>query len=309
MCGTTRTSTSISWGYLLGNTGGSTDGNGDIVIRRSGNDGTTWSAPVTILRGDYGGTPSTPLFVGTRLYLAMGKRLVSNDTAVTSPLDAKGWTVSGTPTQDTTWLNGKFTFWSEGQVVPLPEGGVGLMMKVSDRPVAALLRSDGPTTLTFDPVRDFVNLPGADKKFAVQYDGVSGLYWALTNPVLSADGGYTADRPAMVRNTGALWSSSDLNDWSLRKIFLYTPNRAREGFQYFQFLIDGDDLIVLSRTAIQDGTFLPSRGHDANVLSLHRIRSFRAARAIRSRRFRQRPRAPLRDQSDCSPGVHQLLRW
>ena len=46
---------------------------------------------------------------------------------------------------------------------------------------------------------------------------------------------------------------------------------AEVGFQYIFFLIDGDDILYLSRTSINGARNF----HDANHQTFHRIRAFR----------------------------------
>jgi hypothetical protein len=72
-----------------------------------------------------------------------------------------------------------------------------------------------------------------------------------------------------------LISSRDLRSWSLRSIVLRSPDVQNTGFQYVDWLIDGDDLIAVSRTAYDDGLGGAHNAHDANYLTFHRIEKFR----------------------------------
>ena len=61
----------------------------------------------------------------------------------------------------------------------------------------------------------------------------------------------------------------------MRCIVLYHPDPARHGFQYVDWLFDGDDLIAVSRTAY-DGSLGGARNfHDTNFLTFHRLTHFR----------------------------------
>ena len=73
----------------------------------------------------------------------------------------------------------------------------------------------------------------------------------------------------------ALASSPDLKDWTVRSVVLYHPDVAHHAFQYVDWLFEGDDLIVASRTAYDDGLGGAERAHDANFLTFHRIKGFR----------------------------------
>jgi len=182
----------------------------------------------------------------------------------------------------------------------------------------------------FDPARDIVYLPGAGVKFIAQYvpglSGQPGKFYALTNPELEPyqcsrlvdrDGNaytqtalerYNAsnyENPGATRNTGAIYTSTNLKEWHLEKIFVhsaaselvYAPSygKIREGFSTFAFAIDGDDMLIVSRTAADIGQYddasidlnsptpsftfaakrFPTRGLDANLFTFHRVKNFR----------------------------------
>jgi hypothetical protein len=54
------------------------------------------------------------------------------------------------------------------------------------------------------------------------------------------------------------------------------PERQRHGFQYVDWLFDGDDLVVVSRTAFDDVEGGAHDYHDANYLTFHRVKDFRS---------------------------------
>lgn len=266
------------WGYRNSGT------TGDILIRRSSDYGSTWTTPADstsgLLRdGDYGGTPSVPAIHAGRLWLGQGTRVMSVPLGA-DMLNAASWTLSNAVSQNTSWLNGTFTFWSEGQVVASPQTGVVMLPKIFSRSNTALIRANSTTgSITFDASSDFVDLPGGDKKFGAQYDPVSGKFYILNNPVLPAHANDPTwgDTPELIRNTAALLSSKDLRHWDVERVFLYSPHIDYEGFQYLNFVIDGDDLAVISRTAFDVGGIKPPRGHDSNLMTFHRIEDFRQA--------------------------------
>ena len=273
--------------YLIGPRGnGDVSGGGPYVIRKSLDRGTTWSG-ATIIQNDSGGsTPNSPVVHAGRLWIARGKQVFSAPEQA-DLMRPESWAVTRMMSAPEGSLDGTITRWNEGQIVASPDEGVFFMPKIDDRPFSALVRVDPDDfeQLTFNsdnddtPGSDYVPLPGADKKFAVLYDSVSKGYYALTNPVLAAHGGYDAYNPSMIRNTAALLFSRDLRSWTVRRIFLYSPDVEGEGFQYLQAAIDGDDLVIVSRTAIFDASraLFPARAHDANVLSFHRLPGFRQA--------------------------------
>lgn len=81
--------------------------------------------------------------------------------------------------------------------------------------------------------------------------------------------------PASIRNTLALVCSSDLKKWTLRGIVLQHPDVRKHAFQYVDWLFDGRDIVLLSRTAFGDGADAARSAHDANYLTFHRIEDFR----------------------------------
>jgi hypothetical protein len=52
---------------------------------------------------------------------------------------------------------------------------------------------------------------------------------------------------------------------------------SNPGFQYADWLFDGDDLIAVVRTAFDDADGGADSFHNANFLTFHRIRNFREA--------------------------------
>ncbi len=247
-------------------------------IRRSTDMGLTWSSPESLPSGGSDSAVSVPHIYNGRIYFANGMRLISAP-LVPNLLEAD-WTatneLAATPSGSGSWLGGDFKRWHESQVVASPQTGVVMMPNIEDLPYSALIEcNEAATTLSFD-TDDFVNLPGADKKFCVFYDEVSERFWALTNPVLTEHGGYgTSRNEDLIRNAGALYSSADLRNWELEKMLLYTADIDHEGFHYYCAAVDGDDLVFVARTALTDGSYTPPRAHDGNILSFHRLENFR----------------------------------
>jgi len=254
---------------------------GNIIVRKSTNNGATWTSPVSsttglIRSGSYGGTPCSPVVYDNRIWIAQSNRVMSAPVG-SDLLDAASWTRSNGITTQSSWLDGTFTFWTEGQVVASPETGVVVMPKIDGLPYTGLIQATSPGGVTFDGDTDFVSLPGAEKKFGAKYDPVSQKFYVLSNPVLPAHAGETT--PQLTRTTGAVLSSRDLRHWDVEKLFLFTPHIDNgswgEAFQYFNFDFDGDDMVIASRTAFDVGDPEPPRGHDSNLLTFHKIEDFR----------------------------------
>lgn len=118
-------------------------------------------------------------------------------------------------------------------------------------------------------------MPGGAKKFTVRYDSLSGRYWSLVNYVTQEWAG--KQNPAWVRNTLALSSSPNLQEWTVHRTVLHHPDIAKHGFQYADWLFDGNDIVLLSRTAYDDNGTGAHNCHDANYMTFHRIKDFRKA--------------------------------
>ncbi|MCB1128074.1 MAG: SGNH/GDSL hydrolase family protein, partial [Verrucomicrobiae bacterium] len=93
--------------------------------------------------------------------------------------------------------------------------------------------------------------------------------------------------------------------WDVNSVLLHHPDPVNHGFQYVEWLFDGDDLIVASRTAYDDGLGGAHNNHDANFLTFHRVEDFR------QRTLEQSPAAlreeVLTDQATRSNAPRVLL--
>lgn len=277
--------------YLMG----TSRNHGYAVISRSSDGGKTWTAAKDrgcgLLLDDakYHCAPVPVVVHQGRIWRAMEdavgpggwgthfRAFMMSAPADANLLNADNWTASNRLGRDPQWLEGKFGGWLEGNAVVTPEGQIVDILRVDYRSgseKAAIVRiSRGGREATFDPRTDFVDFPGGAKKFTIRYDPASNMYWTLSNPVLP---GHKDPDPARVRNAVALMRSADLREWEVRCIVLYHPDVDRHGFQYLDWLFEGEDIIAVSRTAYGRGDAAAPRQHDANYLTFHRLRSFRA---------------------------------
>ncbi len=290
--------------YLIGSYTPNGDGSFSVAILKSTDNGETWSTPTDansgILISGNTGTTKTPQLYNNRIWISLG-----TDRALSAPLSsdlmkAASWTRSAPtaakteaaiakwPAPVSLYFGGTAGVWSEAQIVASPEHGVSVMPKIQFNspdavPHIALfhISADGKT-MTFDPAKDFAPLTGTQKKFGAAYDPVSGRYYALTNTVLAADKDVIDPnsqrvKHELIRNTATLISSGDLYHWDVEKIFIHARDAEHTAWQYFTFIIDGDDLAIASRTAFKtaDDQYTPPRGHDSNLLTFHRLENFR----------------------------------
>ena len=205
---------------------------------------------------------------------------------LSAPLDADllkadSWTSSNILYYDSTYLDGNFGGWLEGNAVVDREGQLWDILRVDDRSTleekAAMVKisADGKKA-KFDPKTGFISFPGGSKKFTIRFDKKSNLYWTIANVIPEAVKQST-DRtnPASIRNTQALFSSPNLIHWDQKKVLLQHDDIKNHGFQYVDWLFDGKDILFLSRTAYDDGVGGAHNNHDANFLTFHKIKKFR----------------------------------
>jgi hypothetical protein len=144
----------------------------------------------------------------------------------------------------------------------------------------------------------FVDFPGGTTRFTVRFDPVSDRYWTLCNYIPRAfrNDGYNAER---FRGILVLASSPDLKDWTVERILMadwriYSDNptvagqafmpqissgqpglQTRFGFQYTDWVFDGDDIAATVRTGFCDKFGGSDNGHNANYYLFRRVENFR----------------------------------
>jgi hypothetical protein len=268
---------------------------GRIVIRRSIDGGITWTQPrdtatgLLTPEGEYHTAPVPVVLHKARLWRAVedamgGTRWGERYRAgmLSAPVDAdllkaENWTFSSVLPRDSKWLSDDFGGWLEGNAVVTRDGRLVNILRVDvsrcpERAAIVDISEDGRTA-RFDPATGFIEFPGGAKKFTIRFDPKSHLYWAIATIIPERH--QNAGRPAGIRNTLGLTCSPDLRQWTVRSVLLYHPDVARHGFQYADWLFDGDDLVAVCRTAFDEGSGGARNNHDANFLTFHRIRGFR----------------------------------
>lgn len=267
--------------YLLG----TSEEYGHVVIRRSRDAGRTWTTPTDgllglLAAGRFHCAPVPVLEHRGRLWRAMEDAMGPDSWPVhfrarvlSVPVDAdlliaEHWTLSEPLAPSGPGVRG----WLEGNMVAVPGGDPVLLLRVDSADPcerAAVVRVDpSGCRLHFDPATDLVPFPGGSKKFVIRPDPHGSGYLALANPL---DGPPGSDHPALIRNTLALVHSPDLRTWTQRATLLHHPDRARHAFQYPDWLVDGEDLLAVLRTAFEDGLGGAHNQHDSNYITFHRF--------------------------------------
>ncbi|MBN1853178.1 MAG: exo-alpha-sialidase [Pirellulales bacterium] len=268
---------------------------GRIVIMRSADGGSIWSTPEDARHGlltdsgEYHTAPMPMVFHNGRIWRAFedamggtlwGSRYRAMMMSVpidTDLMNQANWTRSNPLPGDPGWLNGTFGGWLEGNAIVNPDGEVINLLRVAcpEGGKAAIVRvSQDGKTVHFNSKEDMIDFPGGAKKFTIRFDPRTKAYWTLANPVLPQHAGQA--KASSIRNTLALICSFDLRTWEIRCILLYHPEIRHHGFQYPDWLFDGEDLVAAIRTAYDDGLGGAHNAHDANFLTFHRFTNFRA---------------------------------
>lgn len=268
--------------------------NGNFIIRRSTDNGETWSIPNNeknglLLRGKYHTAPMPITIFKNRIWRAIefvvpfGSEeethlcpMVISAPINSNLLDASSWKATNYLPFNPNMLKGKFKNWLEGNIVVSPKGKLLNILRVATSEkgqelVAIVNISEDGSSVSFDPATGFINFEGGASKFSIRYDEKSKLYWAITNKV----GKHKKIDAAKVRNTLILKSSPDLINWKVEKELLYHPDIVKHGFQYVDWQFEGSDIIFLSRTAYDDEFGGAHNYHDANFITFHRIKNFR----------------------------------
>jgi hypothetical protein len=280
--------------YILGISKSSSN----LIIRKSVDQGATWTTPddaaTGLLRvGRYHTAPTPMIEHNRRLWRAvedqegfdkktwpkMFQALMLSAPIDSDLLNAESWTLTNAMPYDSTYVNGYFYGWLEGNAVLGPNDTMWNMLrvhtfdKVNERVAMIKVSNDGQTA-EFDAKTGFIRFPGGGKKFTIRYDSVSQKYWSLSNYVPPEDQG--VDPLDKVRNTLALVSSTDLVNWTVNETVLHHEDKALHAFQYVDWQFEGEDLVFVSRTAFEDGVGGADSYHNSNFITFHRVENFRS---------------------------------
>ncbi len=264
---------------------------GDLLIGKSNDGGKTFCTPTVLLRGGNGKhgsagvhkNPQPIVYFDGRIWntlewgnWAQGYHapMVMSAPEDSDLLCASSWSFSEPIKFDTSW---------EGVPAGTTTGNIeGCLLETGGK-LYNMMRFDmhrmtpnyGYITAyevnTQDPeaplkYHSLVKYPANHTKFEMKYDKMSRKYYSLGSKILSSD-------KAAGRNVLTLFVSDDGFDWKEVKDIIDRRNEdiAKVGFQYVDFLFDGDDIIFLCRTADCKATNF----HDSNFMTFHRIKDFR----------------------------------
>lgn len=266
---------------------------GDLLIGKSTDEGKTFGAPTVLLRGsckcnapgvhknpqpvvEYKGRLWNTCEWGAWACGYHAPMVISADVN-SDLLNAASWSITPPVMYNPEWpgvAEGPSSGNIEGALAVAPDGELYNIMRydmsktIPDRGLVLAYRvntddPDAPLEYSHS-----IKLMGNNTKFGIHKDQVSGLYFAIICRV-------TEDSPGADRRLVSLMSSPDLMNWSLVTDLIDHREIAAAqdvGFQYIDFMFDGDDLIYLSRTAMNQA----HNFHDANYQTFHRIKNFRS---------------------------------
>ena len=126
----------------------------------------------------------------------------------------------------------------------------------------------------------FSSMPGGQHKFHIIYDDVSRLFWSPVNLATDSQNsqGLAHKLWKMRWHSGMgnerrflmLYYSLDALNW-FQACCIAMSTKPLQSFMYAAPLVDGDDMLILSRTS-KNGR----NQHDADLITFHRIRDFRS---------------------------------
>ncbi|MET0391806.1 MAG: sialidase family protein [Chitinophagaceae bacterium] len=286
---------------------------GDIHILRSADGGHSWTKPTErsgiLFKGGYYHTGPVPVVVHNgRIWRAFEEKPAGKNEdpigafVISAPessdlLLPESWTRTMSVVFSKKWINARNPATIEGNVVIKPDGTVANLIRMETHPgksdafeldgyakgiprfeVAPLMdvSADGKR-LSFTPETGFVHFPGAESKFTIRYDSVSGRYWTIANKItkMHPDTDFNIS-PHRQRNVLSLFSSPDLKTWTEQVRVLrwkegtIQDKMAPVGFQYVDWQFEGKDLVFVCRTG-----WFGKRSHDANYITFHRLTDFR----------------------------------
>ena len=241
---------------------------GDLLLGASADGGATWGTPTVLARGagrtgpGFHRAPTNPNIHGGRLWFAaeFGAWSLGYHASLTLSadenadlLDPSSWTLSPPVRVENHII--------EGNLVITPDGGLVNILRHA-RHRAVMLRVDCKNPAAPQRFAQMIDFPPGDVKFELLRR--EGIYYAVGNR--PPDPG--AEVESTPRNVLALYRSTDLLRWEhVRDLINHAEMDSRKvGFQYPSCLLEGNEVLILSRTAWNGA----HNRHDSNRMTLHR---------------------------------------
>ncbi|MCL0099804.1 glycoside hydrolase [Dehalococcoidia bacterium] len=275
----------------------------DFMIMASDNNGLTWTSPKTVMQGPVWNI-STPMVTrpGT-LYWAMDydvgnghchSKVMVRLNRHKSALDPDAWSISNIvsppelPVEIVRDLypqpvteGRRSAFWLEPNTVDVA-GKIRVFTRCNiDRYATANIAAvlDYDENINHLRFTQLTAWPGGQCKFFIIHDPENRMYWMLGNLVTnSQDLLQWGDRwrksqhgpSGNERRWLFLHYSIDCLTWFPAGCVARWPDSVHKSFMYPSAVVDGNDLVILSRTSRDSGD-----QHNADLCTLHRVRNFR----------------------------------
>ena len=282
----------------------------DFLIVASDDRGENWSDPRTVIEGPIWNISTSRVLRPEAVYWAMdwdlpdhghgGKTMLRLDRSM-SPLDPGAWMLSNIvrqpeipaamtrnlfPDGNRPQLSGGWRdplVWLEPNTVEVRGRIRAFCRCVFDEYAAAHIAA----VFDYDPdanrlsFTQFAAWPGAQCKFYIIHDHSASMYWMLSNLITNSqdllgwaekmrESGYHGG-PGNERRWLYLHYGIDCLNWFPAGCVARWPDNVYRSFMYPSAVVDGDDIVVLSRTSRDSGD-----QHDADLCTIHRIRDYRS---------------------------------
>ena len=285
--------------YLFGIKEGTEYRNDDLFLLRSDDGGKSWSDPLTLFRGHFWNCHTGMVIRDNRLYWAVcdipaklqlgppqrRPRVISGDLS-DDPMDPRAWRLSD-----------PVDFPEVPQALMYPELGTrshslepnvievrGKIRIISCTKPAS--QSTAGLAAVYDVEDDGEKLsarfiqyhprPGGQVKFFILWDEVSQMFWSTANLVVDSQNTFDwweeegrLSHGGKDRRFLMLFYGLDGLNW-FQAGCIAQGDRISQSFMYATPVVDGDDLVIISRSSIN----APDQ-HDADYATFHRVRNFR----------------------------------
>lgn len=272
---------------------------GFLLIGRSDDEGLTWTAPTPLFPGSgmrceegMHQAPNPVICHHGRIYTAVDYGTWDKNghcsALVSAPEDsdllcAQNWRMTELVPFSHQWEGAvPESRWGclEGNAVVTPDGGICDVLRYQ---ISYVFKDNakrgsithGKALILYGDLEDneralrfgkFISFNGGMSKFSIRRDEKTGAYISLVNRVTDAD------TPAQ-RNVVSLAVSMDMENWQIKKDLLDFSDMdpQKVGFQYVDFIFDGEDILYVSRTAWNGAVNF----HDSNYITFHTLKDFR----------------------------------
>ena len=266
---------------------------GDLLIGRSENGGVTFGQPTVLLRGigktNYPGPHKNPqplvehhgrlwgtLEWGSWAGMGTHAAMMLSAPADSDLLDAASWCFTEPVLYDPTCpgtATGPSAGMLEGCPVVTPDDRLVTVMRYQMERctpnygrvlVFSVDEAHPEAPLRYSHAMEF---PGNHAKFVIRREPVSGWYYSIVCRIRGS-------ACAGDRNLCSLLKSPDMTRWQVAADLLDGTGEDPRlvGYQYVDWIIDGEDILFLCRTARSGATSY----HDSNYSTFHRVSRFRA---------------------------------